>query len=156
MTRLGEMLKQTRKDKNIMQKDAAERLSLPLRTYQSYEYGEVEPNSATMRKLADMFGVTVDYLLGRGDVSGIIITLRIRAVLDDRHLSLEAKGLYMQLYMYSADGKFILADEDSFLEENNISSNEFQRITGELVKAGYLKITADSSGATIETEYNLI
>ncbi|GHU76463.1 hypothetical protein FACS1894188_09040 [Clostridia bacterium] len=65
MTGIGENLKFTRKRKNILQKDVADFLRVPLRTYQSYEYGEAEPNIENLRKLADFFQVSVDYLLGR-------------------------------------------------------------------------------------------
>lgn len=37
------------------------------RAYLTYEYGEREPKLDTLQKLADFYGVTTDYLLGRPD-----------------------------------------------------------------------------------------
>lgn len=48
-----------------MQKDVAIAIGVPLRTYQRYEYGEGEPQLTTLVKLADFYGVTLDYLAGR-------------------------------------------------------------------------------------------
>lgn len=60
-------LKRTRKVKKIMQKDIASFLNIPLRTYQSYEYGEALPSIETLAVLADYFNVSLDYLVGRSD-----------------------------------------------------------------------------------------
>lgn len=60
-------LKRIRKTNKIMQKDIAKLLSLPLRTYQSYEYGEALPSIETLNILADYFDVSLDYLVGRSD-----------------------------------------------------------------------------------------
>lgn len=65
MVELKSRLKEIRSQKKVLQKDIAEYLNLPLRTYQSYEYGEAEPSNETLVKLADYFDVTTDYLLGR-------------------------------------------------------------------------------------------
>ena len=50
-----------------MQKDVAAAIGIPLRTYQRYEYGEREPQISTLFKLADFYGVSLDYLTGRTD-----------------------------------------------------------------------------------------
>jgi len=57
-------LRETRKKSNILQKDVAARLKLPLRTYQSYEYGEAEPSLQTLVNIARLFEVSLDYLAG--------------------------------------------------------------------------------------------
>lgn len=55
-------------EKHILQKQIAESLNLHLRTYQRYEYGEREPSMSVLVALADYFGVSLDYLVGRSDV----------------------------------------------------------------------------------------
>ncbi len=67
MSIFSENLKATRKQKNIKQKDIVLNIGLPLRTYQSYEYGEAEPNIDGLIKIADYFDVSLDYLVGRSD-----------------------------------------------------------------------------------------
>lgn len=46
---------------------AAESIGIPKGTYASYEYGKREPNIEMISKIAEHFGVTTDYLLGRPD-----------------------------------------------------------------------------------------
>ena len=65
-TRLQE-LKETKK---LLQKDAAKALDVPLRTYQRYEHGQQEPQLSTLIRMADCYGVTLDYLAGRSDPGG--------------------------------------------------------------------------------------
>lgn len=36
-----------------------------MQTYANWEYGRTEPDFSNVTKLADLFGVTTDYLLGR-------------------------------------------------------------------------------------------
>ena len=63
----SERLQELKTEKNVMQKDVAAALGLPLRTYQRYEYGEREPQLSTLIKIADFYGVSLDYLAGRSD-----------------------------------------------------------------------------------------
>ena len=63
VTRLEE-LKTSRK---LMQKQVAEGAGIPLRTYRRYENGEREPSASILISLADFFGVSTDYLLGRSN-----------------------------------------------------------------------------------------
>lgn len=58
-------LKEIRKSKNISQEQAANALGISVRAYQNYEYEQREPNIEMINKLADYYGVTTDYLLGR-------------------------------------------------------------------------------------------
>ena len=65
MASFPDRLKELRKAKNLKQTEMAAFLGLNTRTYQDYEYGNVIPNATMLNKLADFFGVTTDYLLGR-------------------------------------------------------------------------------------------
>lgn len=53
--------------RKVSMKQVASELELPYTTYVNYEKGDREPNSETLIKLADYFGVSVDYLIGRSD-----------------------------------------------------------------------------------------
>lgn len=46
------------------QAQMAQLLGLPRETYRNYEVGSREPTIETLLKMADFFGVSVDYLLG--------------------------------------------------------------------------------------------
>lgn len=67
MATFSERLQELKDTRGIMQKDVAAAISVPLRTYQRYEYGEREPQLSTLVKIADFYGVTLDYLAGRTD-----------------------------------------------------------------------------------------
>lgn len=62
---LAEVLKQLREQRELSQSKLAEQLQIPKGTYVTYEYGTREPNIEMINKLADFYGVTTDYLLGR-------------------------------------------------------------------------------------------
>ncbi|MCI8369754.1 MAG: helix-turn-helix transcriptional regulator [Clostridia bacterium] len=62
------ILRELRKEKNLTIAKTAEFLNMPFETYRSYEAGKNQADYETLVKLADFFGVTVDYLLGRESI----------------------------------------------------------------------------------------
>ena len=60
-----ENLKTARKKSGKTQKEVADSLGVGQSTYKNYECGLREPNGDTIVALANLFGVTTDYLLGR-------------------------------------------------------------------------------------------
>lgn len=62
---LSTNLKQLRKQKGLGQKELAAALNYSIGTVSNYENGVHSPNLATLSALADYYGVTTDYLLGR-------------------------------------------------------------------------------------------
>jgi transcriptional regulator with XRE-family HTH domain len=60
-------LKYLREDKNLMQKDIAKLLEITPSAYGYYEQDKRQPDPETLRKLADFYNVSTDYLLGRTD-----------------------------------------------------------------------------------------
>ncbi len=58
-------IKLIREQKNMTQKSCAEKLNITLRAWQTYEQGVSEPKQELLFKIADMFDVSIDYLLGR-------------------------------------------------------------------------------------------
>ena len=63
----NERLKEIRKSTKKTQKEVSMYLGIAERAYQNYEYGNREPNLDTLKKLADYFNVSTDYLLGCSD-----------------------------------------------------------------------------------------
>lgn len=61
----GERLKKLRKIKNRTQDQVATDLKLTRAQYSHFENNRNEPDQETLVKLADYYGVTTDYLLGR-------------------------------------------------------------------------------------------
>lgn len=64
---LRERLKPLRKSKKVKQKEMAALLGCTMQHYQKIEYGLINVPSTTLICLADYFGVTTDYLLGRSE-----------------------------------------------------------------------------------------
>ena len=62
---LGERLCLLRQEKRLRQIDVAEVIGLTQAHYQRIEKGKINISSLTLYDLADYFGVTADYLLGR-------------------------------------------------------------------------------------------
>ena len=60
-------LKKLRNDRNISQKELAEQFQVVNRTIRKWENGESDPSTAQLIALADYFGVSLDYLVGRTD-----------------------------------------------------------------------------------------
>lgn len=65
MANLGELLAELRLDKRMTQKELANILHVTVGTISNYENGIHLPDVAKLINLADIFGVTTDYLLGR-------------------------------------------------------------------------------------------
>lgn len=63
----GSILKQLRKERSLTQAELAKTLELDKSSIAKYESADVTPSPDILIKLADIFGVTVDYLLGRVD-----------------------------------------------------------------------------------------
>ncbi|MCR5753676.1 MAG: helix-turn-helix domain-containing protein [Acetatifactor sp.] len=62
---VGQRIVQLRHEKGIYQKELADYLQVSIGTVSNYENGRHYPDPATLCKLAEYFGVTCDYLLGR-------------------------------------------------------------------------------------------
>jgi transcriptional regulator with XRE-family HTH domain len=60
-------LKELRKERKILQRQVAEAINCSQAVYSRYESGEREPSKEILAALADFYGVSVDYLLGRDD-----------------------------------------------------------------------------------------
>ena len=65
MLNCGEILKSLRENANMTQDDLAKALNISLSTVSSYEREVRDPPSETLIIIADIFHVSVDYLLGR-------------------------------------------------------------------------------------------
>lgn len=66
-------LAELRKLRNISQKNFAKYLNISQGNLCEWEKGRVEPNIDFLKKIADFFEVSIDYLVGRTDESDYII-----------------------------------------------------------------------------------
>lgn len=63
----AQRLRGLRNERRVYQKEMAEHLGITVRGYQCYEAGQNYPDVKGLIALADYFGVTLDYLVGRSD-----------------------------------------------------------------------------------------
>lgn len=71
---MGEKLKSLRIEKKLTQKQVADRIGLAISAVSSYESGTRYPSYDVLVKLARIFHVSTDYLLGMTDKRNIDVT----------------------------------------------------------------------------------
>ena len=64
----GARLRTLREEQGLYQKDLAEKLALTQKTISNYENNERFPDQKTLRKIADLFNVSIDFLLDRTEI----------------------------------------------------------------------------------------
>lgn len=61
-------LRDLREDRDLKQKDLADLLKVHQTTYSDYELGRLNIPISVLHTMADFYGVSVDYLLGRTNI----------------------------------------------------------------------------------------
>ena len=62
-------LRNLRTDKDLLQIDVAMKTGIDQKTLSNYETGKTLPDADSLIKLADFYGVSIDYLVGRTDIN---------------------------------------------------------------------------------------
>jgi transcriptional regulator with XRE-family HTH domain len=62
---LGERIKELRKEHKMSRKELSEKLGVSLSAIGMYEQGNREPDGSKLKRLCEIFGVSLDYLMGR-------------------------------------------------------------------------------------------
>lgn len=75
---LKDALKKEREKKGLTKKQVAAGIGVTERAYITYEYGDRDVSTDVLVKLADFYGVTTDYLLGREQIEDPIVQLTKR------------------------------------------------------------------------------
>lgn len=66
-------IKELRTEKKLTQAELGEKINSTQRQISKWELGAIEPNIADLQKLADFFGVSIDYLVEREEEDGVVI-----------------------------------------------------------------------------------
>ena len=72
---LGKRLREARMRKGLTQEEAAKHLDITFQALSNYERDIRDPDTNLLKKIADLYGVTTDYLLGRTNVRTPIETI---------------------------------------------------------------------------------
>ncbi|MDR2043929.1 MAG: helix-turn-helix domain-containing protein [Clostridium sp.] len=78
----GQSLLKLRNEKGVYQKELAAHLNVSIGTVSNYENGVHSPDLETLCKLADFFGVSVDYILRRTQSRQGLDTLNCKIATD--------------------------------------------------------------------------
>lgn len=76
MSGLPEKLEYLRNSKGWSKVEVSKRLGMKASsTYSNWEYGNREPDLETLKRIADLYGVSIDYLLGRSEQNSLVETI---------------------------------------------------------------------------------
>ena len=64
---LGSRIRELRKERKMSQRELAEKLNVSQQTIGAWETERIVPGADTLGNIANYFGVTTDYLLGRSE-----------------------------------------------------------------------------------------
>lgn len=65
----NEIIRELRNEKGLTQKEIAEKLNISQRAYSHYEKGENEPGIEMLIKMAELYSVPVDVIVGRYEIA---------------------------------------------------------------------------------------
>ena len=103
---LGARIKVLQEEKRISNKEIADLLHVAKNTVSGYVNDKSEMTFEALVKVADLFGVSTDYLLGRTDVPEIPLRLsdsERRMILDLRTLNPDQKAVAAQNILFMAE-----------------------------------------------------
>ena len=99
-------LKEIRTARNLTQQQVADYIGCSAVVYSRYENGIRQPSIETLLRMADLFGVTVDFLLGRQNVENSTLSkYEIELVTAARNADDRAREDALQLLVFHSDNK---------------------------------------------------
>jgi len=109
---VGSNIKRHRTKLKLTQQQLADRLSVSRQTITSYESGRTEPDIAAMEKLAEIFDITVDELIGK--------TYSANSVYSD-YKSVFAVGIALNTIMFIRNMLFYIREKFFYVEPGAVS-----------------------------------
>lgn len=68
MEKYKNRIRDLREDRDLRQTDVSKATGIDQKTLLNYETGKTSPDSYALIRLADFFGVSIDYLVGRTEI----------------------------------------------------------------------------------------
>ena len=130
---IGERLKKLRENKNMTQGDVAEALGVNTATISKYESNSLEPSIESIKKLADLYDITIDELLKdeQFDVSKINV---LEVLKEQKYMKLKG-NLYHNtqiIFAYNTnhiEGSKLTEDQTRYIYETNTLLTEKDTVT---------------------------
>lgn len=114
---MKEQLQSLRKSKGLTQEQISSIIDVKLSTYQKYERDATAPPYDVLLKLADFYGVTTDYLLGREPLPNPFADLNLseddEKEVIEKYLSLPPEIRAMMLNVLRQLGGAVSNDKDN-------------------------------------------
>lgn len=104
----GNRISDLREQKGLTQEELAEKLGITRSALSHYEKNRRKPDFETLITLADLFEVSIDFLVGRIAVPDMTLTPRVQEFADSLELSDDS---LLQKFRFTIDGKELAADE---------------------------------------------
>lgn len=112
----GQILLELRKNRGCSQSEVAKYLNITTAAYQNYETGRREANYTNLSKLADFYGVTTDYLLGREPLpdpfADLNLSEKMEASVIEKYMSLPPDMRAMALDLLRQLGSVVIKTEE--------------------------------------------
>ncbi len=105
---IGNRLAFLRDQRGLTQEELAASLGISRAALSHYEKGRREPDTETLGKIADLFQVSIDYLVGRTSQPQTTLDPEIRQFADELELSDEQ---ILEHFSLTIDGRKLTADE---------------------------------------------
>jgi transcriptional regulator with XRE-family HTH domain len=129
-------IEEIRRGMGLNQVQLAEKLNLSKQVISNYETGVREPGVGVLLRMADTFGISVDYLLGRSDSEEKLMRRTAIASLMVKELK-KADSLYGPNFASAHEGYAILREElDELWEEIKKKSPDQNRLREEAIQVG--------------------
>ena len=146
---LGEKIKLYRENKKMTQLEIAEYLGVKPATISKYESGTLEPNIESLKKIAELFGISIDELLKDEESQFDINKINILKVLREQK-DMRLKGnLYHNtqiIFSYNTnhiEGSRLTEDQTRYIYETNtifFEENEIAKVDDILETANHFKL----------------
>ncbi|MDY7992035.1 helix-turn-helix domain-containing protein [Paenibacillus sp. SEL1] len=104
----GTRIAELREHKGLKQEELAQSLGITRAALSHYEKNRRKPDFEILTKLADIFGVTIDYLVGRTSHPAAILDSEVREFVDQLELSDED---ILQRFNLTIDGRTLSEEE---------------------------------------------
>ena len=130
---LGERIKKYREEKKMTQMEVAEVLEVKPATISKYEAGALEPNIESLKKLAELFEVSVDELLKENEFDASKINV-LKVLREQKEMKLKG-NLYHNtqiIFAYNTnhiEGSKLTEDQTRYIYETNTLLTEKETIT---------------------------
>jgi len=108
MARCGDRIALLREKRGMTQEELSGKLGISRAALSHYETNRREPDIDTLNKIANFFGVSLDYLLGRTNDPSSVLDLEVREFIDSLELSDEA---ILKKFSLTIDGRKLSVEE---------------------------------------------